>query len=115
MSIPILFIGSPIGPLSGPSRGGGPKALFLFPDGCFREAPPTSVRPRGESATACYSIYSVGAGFLVDTNNIAQMIEPSLAAMGYRLVRVLITGGRRATLQVMAERLDDLRIPHHCF
>lgn len=40
------------------------------------------------------------------------MIEPSLAAMGYRLVRVLITGGRRATLQVMAERLDDLPITH---
>ena len=27
--------------------------------------------------------------------------------MGYRLVRVVITSGRRATLQVMAERLDD--------
>jgi ribosome maturation factor RimP len=49
---------------------------------------------------------------LIDTNNIAQMIEPSLAAMGYRLVRVLMTGGRRATLQVMAERLDDLPITH---
>jgi ribosome maturation factor RimP len=49
---------------------------------------------------------------LVDTNSIAQMIEPSLAAMGYRLVRVLMTGGRRATLQVMAERLDDLPITH---
>ena len=49
---------------------------------------------------------------MVDTNNIAQTIEPSLAAMGYRLVRVLITGGRRATLQVMAERLDDLPITH---
>jgi ribosome maturation factor RimP len=45
---------------------------------------------------------------LVDTNNIARLIEPSLAAMGYRLVRVAMTGGRRATLQVMAERLDDL-------
>jgi ribosome maturation factor RimP len=44
---------------------------------------------------------------LVDTNRIAQMIEPSLAAMGYRLVRAVITSGRRATLQVMAERLDD--------
>jgi ribosome maturation factor RimP len=32
--------------------------------------------------------------------------------MGYRLVRVLVTGGRRATLQVMAERLDDLSITH---
>jgi ribosome maturation factor RimP len=44
---------------------------------------------------------------LVHTNEIAQMIEPSLAAMGYRLVRVVVTSGRRATLQVMAERIDD--------
>src|SRR5947209_464599 len=27
--------------------------------------------------------------------------------MGYRLVRIVITSGRRATLQVMAERLDE--------
>ena len=47
---------------------------------------------------------------MVDTNSIAQMIEPSLAAMGYRLIRVVMTSGRRATLQVMAERLDDLPI-----
>jgi ribosome maturation factor RimP len=44
---------------------------------------------------------------LVETNHIAQAVEPSLEAMGYRLVRVVITGGRRATLQIMAERLDD--------
>lgn len=44
---------------------------------------------------------------MVDTNRIAQTIEPSLEAMGYRLVRVVVTSGRRATLQVMAERLDD--------
>ncbi len=44
---------------------------------------------------------------MVDTNEIAQMIEPSLVAMGYRLVRVVVTSGRRATLQVMAERIDD--------
>jgi ribosome maturation factor RimP len=44
---------------------------------------------------------------LVDTNGIVQMIEPSLNAMGYRVVRVVITSGRRPTLQVMAERLDD--------
>jgi ribosome maturation factor RimP len=35
------------------------------------------------------------------------MIEPSLTAMGYRVVRVMLTAGRRATLQVMAERIDD--------
>ena len=45
---------------------------------------------------------------MVDTNSIARLIEPSLAAMGYHLVRVAMTGGRGATLQVMAERLDDL-------
>jgi ribosome maturation factor RimP len=44
---------------------------------------------------------------LVDTNQIAQAIEPSLAGMGYRLVRVVVTSGRRPTLQVMAERLDE--------
>jgi ribosome maturation factor RimP len=44
---------------------------------------------------------------LVDTHRIAQTIEPSLEAMGYRLVRVVITSGRRPTLQIMAERLDD--------
>jgi len=44
---------------------------------------------------------------LADTNRITQTIEPSLAAMGYRLVRVVITSGRRATLQVMAEPFDD--------
>jgi len=45
---------------------------------------------------------------LVDTNGIARMIEPSLGAMGYRVVRVVVTSGRRPTLQVMAERLDDV-------
>ena len=44
---------------------------------------------------------------MADTNRIAQTIEPSLEAMGYHLVRVVITSGRRATLQVMAERCDD--------
>jgi ribosome maturation factor RimP len=44
---------------------------------------------------------------LVDTNHIAQTIGPSIEAMGYRLVRVAVTSGRRATLQVMAERSDD--------
>jgi ribosome maturation factor RimP len=44
---------------------------------------------------------------LVDTNAIAAIVEPSLAAMGYRVVRVTLGGGRRATLQIMAERIDD--------
>ena len=49
---------------------------------------------------------------MVDTNSIARMIEPSLEATGYRLVRVLVTGGRRTTLQIMVERLDNWPITH---
>jgi len=45
---------------------------------------------------------------LIDTARIEALIVPSLEAMGYRLVRVAVTGGRRAqVLQVMAERIDD--------
>jgi ribosome maturation factor RimP len=43
----------------------------------------------------------------VDTGKIEAMIAPSLEAMGYRVVRVALTGGRRATLQIMAERVDE--------
>jgi ribosome maturation factor RimP len=44
----------------------------------------------------------------IDTNEIARIIEPSLDAMGYRLVRLMQTGGlRRPTLQIMAERRDE--------
>jgi len=40
-------------------------------------------------------------------DDIAPIIEPSLEAMGYRLVRVALLGASRSTLQVMAERLDE--------
>jgi ribosome maturation factor RimP len=43
----------------------------------------------------------------IDTNQITRIIEPSLEAMGYSLVRVTLTGTRRATLQVMAARRDE--------
>jgi ribosome maturation factor RimP len=44
----------------------------------------------------------------IDPNEIGRIIEPSLDAMGYRLVRLMQTGGlRRPTLQVMAERRDE--------
>jgi ribosome maturation factor RimP len=44
----------------------------------------------------------------IDTNEIARIIEPSLQAMGYALVRVMQTGGKqRPTVQVMAERRDE--------
>lgn len=37
---------------------------------------------------------------------VARLIEPSLNAMGYDLVRVQISGSENMTLQVMAERVD---------
>ena len=38
---------------------------------------------------------------------ITRLIEPSLSAMGYQLVRVQLTGGHhRPTVQIMAERAD---------
>jgi ribosome maturation factor RimP len=43
----------------------------------------------------------------IDTNEIARIIEPSLEAMGYRLVRITFIGARGATLQIMAERADE--------
>jgi ribosome maturation factor RimP len=44
----------------------------------------------------------------IDTNEIVRIIEPALDAMGYRVVRVAPTGARQATLQVMAERRDEV-------
>ncbi len=41
-------------------------------------------------------------------DDIAPIIEPSLEAMGYRLVRVAFLGAKRATLQIMAERIDNV-------
>lgn len=44
---------------------------------------------------------------MAGTADIERIIEPALAAMGYELVRVQLSGGHhRPTLQVMLERLD---------
>lgn len=40
---------------------------------------------------------------VIDTATIETLVAPSLAAMGYAIVRVAFTGGRRATLQIMVE------------
>ena len=37
---------------------------------------------------------------------IAALIQPSIEGMGFRLVRVRLMGGRRPTLQIMAEKPD---------
>jgi len=47
-----------------------------------------------------------GGELVIETNQIETLIAPSLEAMGYSVVRVAFTGGKRATLQIMAERLD---------
>ena len=46
---------------------------------------------------------------------IAELIEPTLQDMGFELVRVLLHGGQRPTLQVMAERADRAPMTvEHC-
>ncbi len=85
---------------------GGPTAHFLLWPAAFGGGAELLLR-LGRINPPGNFLGQEGSGFLVDTNRIAQAIEPSLAAMGYRLVRVVITSGRRPTLQVMAERLDD--------
>ena len=37
---------------------------------------------------------------------LAELLAPSIEGIGYRLVRVRLMGGKRATLQIMAERPD---------
>ena len=44
---------------------------------------------------------------MIDAAGIETLISPSLDAMGYRVVRVAFTGGKRATLQIMVERRDE--------
>lgn len=53
---------------------------------------------------------------LVDpTEKIARLIEPSLQAMGFELVRVSVRGGGRPTLQIMVERADrEPMTVEHC-
>src|SRR5439155_10251166 len=92
--------------MGAPGKGvayGGPMAHFFVVELLFWEAMRACV-------TGDQPLLSRRSGFLVNTNSIVQMIEPSLVAMGYRLVRVVMTSGRRSTLQVMAERLDDVPI-----
>lgn len=38
---------------------------------------------------------------------LAEIITPSVESLGYSLVRVRLMGGKRATLQIMAERVAD--------
>jgi ribosome maturation factor RimP len=40
-------------------------------------------------------------------STLEDLIEPTLEGLGYRLVRVIVSGRHQPTLQVMAERQDD--------
>jgi ribosome maturation factor RimP len=44
----------------------------------------------------------------IDTSAIARIIEPSLDALGYRVVRIAALAQRGTTLQIMVERRDDV-------
>ena len=62
----------------------------------------------GPAAHFLFAVAEDGNRLPIDPTEIARLIEPSLEAMGYRLVRVQQTGGQhRPTLQVMAERQDE--------
>lgn len=46
---------------------------------------------------------------------VTELIEPTLHDMGFDLVRVMLSGGQRPTLQVMVERLDQEPVTlEHC-
>ncbi|HYZ27222.1 MAG TPA: ribosome maturation factor RimP [Geminicoccaceae bacterium] len=46
---------------------------------------------------------------------ITELIEPTLNEMGFELVRVLVSGGQRPTLQIMVEREDQTPMTvEHC-
>jgi ribosome maturation factor RimP len=43
---------------------------------------------------------------VTEIRKVTDLIEPALGDMGFEVVRVLLMGGQRPTLQVMAERAD---------
>ncbi|WP_255935690.1 ribosome maturation factor RimP [Kordiimonas sp. SCSIO 12610] len=47
-----------------------------------------------------------GPGLSDPADNIAALIEPTVEALGYELIRVTYGGGRKPTLQIMAEKPD---------
>jgi len=49
------------------------------------------------------------------TRQITELIQPTLNEMGFELVRVLVAGGQRPTLQIMVERRDQAPMTvEHC-
>src|SRR5690606_3796816 len=66
--------------------------------------------PRGEGGLRAH--FFVGVEHV---QRITELIEPTLHDMGFDLVRVMLSGGQRPTLQVMIERLDHEPVTlDHC-
>lgn len=63
----------------------------------------------GESASTDRFIVESGPAARV-----AELIEPALSDRGFRLVRVVVSGGDNATLQIMAERTDGTMTIEDC-
>ncbi|CAO3399186.1 Bacterial ribosome SSU maturation protein RimP [Azospirillum palustre] len=59
-----------------------------------------------ETSSGSIPAAGFGLGGMDATGRIEQIITPSVEAMGYEVVRVQISGGQRAILQIMAERAD---------
>ncbi|MBV6657989.1 MAG: ribosome maturation factor RimP, partial [Devosiaceae bacterium] len=60
---------------------------------------PTDTASEASNAPRLITETGVGA-------RVAAIIEPAIETMGYRLVRVRVTGERGCTVQIMAERPD---------
>ncbi|CAN1723257.1 Ribosome maturation factor RimP [Hyphomicrobium sp. 1Nfss2.1] len=55
--------------------------------------------------------------FIVESGpaaRVAELIEPALSDRGFRLVRIVVSGGDNATLQIMAERTDGTMTIEDC-
>ncbi len=63
----------------------------------------------GESASSDRFILESGPAARV-----AEVIEPALSDRGFRLVRVVVSGGDNATVQIMAERTDGTMTIEDC-
>ena len=69
--------------------------------------PPVEVQRRGPAPPLfCYSGAGLRATNPVEERVIA-LIEPTAANLGFRIVRVRLSGNRRKRLQIMAERVSD--------
>ena len=82
----------------------GPGPTFLFGPIFGRLIDPVLQGSRGVALSERHDA-EVGTGTAAE--QIERLIEPSLSAMGYEIVRIMIMGKHTPTLQIMAERKDD--------